>query len=156
MIKIIEKYWPLISILFIFAIIGSLFYWPGVSHSLATIVMVLGAGMVILFAVQGHVREYRQGRIDRRRLALHIVVDISGILITMAVVIVAARAVGEYVGLAVGKAAESAKPGLGIPAAIVSGLAAALIVGLMVGYVVRLLWGKLTKVKQPTPAPENS
>src|SRR6266478_5507993 len=91
MLKILEKHWSIISILLLIAILASLFFWPGISRSFGTVVLVVSIGIVVAFAVAKQVRMYRQGRIDGLALVRSIALDLIGILLTMAAAIFACR-----------------------------------------------------------------
>ncbi len=104
MLNRIEKCWPLISILFLVVILASLFFWPATTRLLSLIVMAVGLAAIITFTIRRHVRVYKQGNIKRQELARSIVVDVTGILLTMAAVILIAGKAGAYVGQAAGQA----------------------------------------------------
>jgi len=138
MLKTLEKSWPIISIFFTFAILASLFFWPGTTRLLSLLVMGLGLLAIVTFTVRQHVQAHRQGKITRPVLARNIVVDLLGVSITMILVILIAGRTGTYAGQMAGKA-------WGVTAGILSGLLAGLVTGFGVGLFVRWIWGKLTK-----------
>ncbi len=123
---------------FLASILASLFFWPSIARLLSLIVMVVGLAAIITFNVQRHIQVHRQGKISREVLARNIVVDVLGILLIMAAVILVAGKVGAYAGQAAGRA-------WGVTAGILSSLAAGLAVGFGVSLLVRWVWGKLFK-----------
>ncbi len=146
MIKKLEKSWPIITILFILGILASLFFWPSITLLLSLIVMGVGLAAIITFTVQRHIQAHDQGRMTRPLLARNIVVDLTGILLTMAAVILVTGKAGAYVGQVAGRA-------WGVTAGILSSLAAGLVVGFGVSLLVRWGWGKLTKPRRAGSAP---
>ncbi len=153
MLRTLEKSWPIISIVFILAILASLFFWPATTRLLSLIVMVVGLAAIITFTTRRHVQAQKQGKITRQMLARNIIVDVTGIFITMAAVILVAGKAGAYVGQAAGRA-------WGVTAGIIASLAAGLVVGFGVSLLARWgvalsaskRWGKLTKPRRSTPA----
>ncbi len=140
MLKTLEKSWPIISLLFILAILASLFFWPTTSRLLSLIVMGVGLAAIIAFTIQRQVQAHKQGKLTRQVLVRNIVVDVLGILLTMAAVILVAGKTGAYIGLVVGKA-------WGVTAGILSSLA----VGFGVSLLARWGWRKLTKPRRSAP-----
>ena len=145
MLKNLEKSWPIISIVFILAILASLFFFPSITRLLSLIVMCVGLMAIITFTVQRQVQLHHQGKITRQALARNIVVDVTGILVTMAAVILVAGKAGAYVSQAATKA-------WGVTAGILLSLAAGLAAGFGVSLLARWGWGKLTKPRRSTPA----
>jgi hypothetical protein len=152
MFKTLKKYSAVISVLLIIAILGSLFFWPGMTATLGKFALVMSIGMVAAFSLQKHVRARQEGGIDNLTLLRNSAIELLGILLTMAAAIFAGRWAAEWATRLAVQAAEQTWPGARIPLGILAGLLAALIVGLLVGFVVQSTWGKLAKRKQPAPA----
>ncbi len=144
--KSLKKSWPIISLLFILAILASLFFWPSITRLLSLIVMCVGLAAIITFTIQRQVQAHKQGKITRQVLVRNILVDVTGILFTMAAVILIAGKAGAYVGQAAGRA-------WGVTAGILASLAAGLVVGFGVSLLARWGWGKLTKSRRAGSAP---
>ena len=145
MLKALEKYWPLISILLTLALLDCLLFWPSVSPPLALVVVVLSIGMAILFSVQKHVRAYRQGMLDRPALTRNIFVDVFGTLMIIVAALLLVGRVAQVVGLAAGRAAESQWPGTGALLGMLAGLLAGLPIGIGIALLVQMTWGRLVK-----------
>jgi len=139
MIKILEKSWPIISIVFTLLILASLFFLPGATRALSLAVMFLGIIAILTFTVRRHVQAHRQGRITRPAMRRNLLVDLTGLLLTMAAVIYIAGLAGTAAGQAAGQA-------WGADAGIVSGLLAGIAAGLLVSLFLRWGWGKLWKL----------
>ena len=138
MLKKLERIWPFFSILLLLVILASLFLLPKATRLLSLLAMGLGLAAIIAFSVGKQVRACRAGKITRPALIRNIIVDVSGILITMAVVILISSKVTALAAQAAGKA-------WGVTAGILSALGAGLAVGFGVGSLVGWGWGKLTK-----------
>ncbi len=66
--------------------------------------MVVGLAAIITFTIHRYAQAHKQGKITRQMLVRNIVVDVTGILLTMTAVILIAGKAGAYVGQAAGKA----------------------------------------------------
>lgn len=141
MLRTIEKNWPFISIMFFIAISASLFLWPGVTRTLSLIVIGLSLVAVLALTVRRPVEAYRQGRLPLPEMRRNITVDVLGVLVSMAAVILAAGWVAGTVARAAGKAWGNMA---GILAAVLVGL----VIGIAVSFLVRWLWGLLTRPKR--------
>ena len=151
MLKRIEKYWPLISLSLLLAILASLFFWPASIRPLSLIVMGTSLGAVIAFTIRRYVQAHREGKITRQRLVRGILVDVPGILLTMTAAILAGGEAGAYAGQVIGKAAESQRAGWGVPAGILAGMLVGILAGLIVGLLARWIWGRLLKPSHALP-----
>jgi hypothetical protein len=152
MLKTLEKYWPIISILFIAALLACLLFWPSASRLFGLVVLVLSVTMGIAFTIRKHILAWRKGQIDRSTMIRNSTVDVLGMLITIIAAILIAGRVAQSVGLFAGGAAESQWPGSGMIAGILSGMAAGLLIGLLIGRFVQTTWGRLAKRPQAVPA----
>jgi len=146
MINNLEKSWPFIAFVLFIAILISLFLWPTITPFLVLILIIVGTGMAITFAVRRRVQAYRQGRIDRLALLRGISLDIVGILITIIAAVLLGGKAGEYIGQKTGKVVEATRPGLGFIAGILAGLITGLGVGLGVGLIMRWILLYASKV----------
>ena len=138
MFGIFKKSWPIISIFFTLLILASLFSLPSVTRYVSLTVMTLGLAAVVTFTVRRHVQAHRQGRITRPAMQRNLLVDLTGLLLTMAAVICVAGLAGTSAGQATAQA-------WGVNAGIVSGLLVGIAAGLLVSLFVRWGWGKLAK-----------
>jgi hypothetical protein len=141
MLKTIEKIWPWISILLFIAILASLFLWPGATRTLSLVVIGAGLVAVLAFTIRRPVEAYRQGRLPLAAMRRNLVVDVLGVLLSMAAVILVAGKVAGTLAQAAGRAWGLAA---GVLAAVLSGLA----IGYLVSFAVRWLWGLLTRPKR--------
>src|SRR5690242_11801710 len=143
MLKTLEKNWPYLSILLLLVLLAAPFAWPQATSTLGIIAIILGVGAVIVFRVAGHVRAYREGKLERAGLARNILVDVPGLLLTMAAAALAGRAAGQFAAEAAGNAGWD---GL---AQLLSALLAGLAAGMAVGLGVKAVWGRLAKPVTP-------
>jgi len=141
MLKILEKSWPFISILFILAILVSLFLWPGVTRPLSLIVIGIGLIAVLAFTVRWPIEAYRQGRMSLPAMHRKLVVDVLGVLVAMAVVILVAGWTTGTVARAVGKA-------WGVTAGILAAVLVGLVIGFAVSFLARWAWKLLTRPRR--------
>lgn len=146
MIQKIEKLWPYIVIAFLIMVFVSLFLSPTITQPLVWILIIIGTGMAIVFAVRRSIQAYRQKRIDRPTLMRSISLDILGILITIIAAVLIAGKAGQYLGQAVGMAAESVRPGMGALVGILVGLLTGVVVGLVIAVLVQRIFGFLAKL----------
>ncbi len=144
MLKTLEKSWPILSVVFILFILASLFFWSSITRLVSLIVMAVGLAAIITFTIQRYVQVHKQGKITHQVLVRNILVDVTGILLTMAAIILLAGKASAYVGQAAAKS-------WGVTAGILLSLAAGLVVGFGVSLLVRWGWGKLTKPRQSMP-----
>lgn len=151
MLKTIEKNWPYVSILLLLALLAAPFAWPQTAGALGTVAILLSVGALVAFSVSGQLRAYHAGGLDRAGLTRNILVEVPGLLLSMAVAALAGRAAGQLAGAAAVPAAESAWPGWGGLAGLLVALLVGMLVGILVGLLVKGSWGKLLKTKQPGP-----
>lgn len=152
MIKTLEKHWLFISILFVAAILASLFFWPAISRPLGMFILIVSVVMVIVFAVWQRIRDYRGGRIDNLGLLRNVAIDLLGILLVMTIAVFSGRLAGTLAVQAASGWAAVRWSGNEVSAGVLAGIATALAVGLCVGWVVQSLWSRLVKsfVSRPT------
>jgi hypothetical protein len=133
-----QKFWPLFSALLILAILASIFIFPSITRMVSLAVILLGMGISIFLTIQRHRKGQQAGKITPAFMRRAIALDISGLLLTMGVVMFLAAKAGAYT-------AQAASAAWGGTAGILVAIVAGLIVGVMVGLLARWLWGKLTK-----------
>jgi hypothetical protein len=145
MLKHIEKHWPTVSILLLFALLACLLFWPGISRPLGLTALLLSFVAGLTFATQKHVRAWRRGQLDRAGLLRNLAVELSGILLTFAVVWLIVGRVARSAGLLAGNAIESYWPGMGAGLGLLAGLLTGLLLGIGFGLLVQSTWGRLVK-----------
>ena len=145
MLKTLEKSWPIISIVFTLLILASLFFLPGATRVLSLAVMFLGIIAILTFTVRRHVQAHRQGRITRPAMRRNIIIDLFGLLITMAIVILVAGMAGTSAVLRLAQD-QAAGQAWGMTWGVLAGLLAGIAAGVLVSLFVRWGWGKLWKL----------
>ena len=123
-----------ISLFILLAVIASLLYFPSRAGSIAAGVLVLGLGVSIFSILRRQYQHYRTGGINRRGFALNSLVEIVGVLITLALSIFLARLAFAYLSGWVG----------GIPG-LVLGILAAVLIGITISLIVQSSWGRLAR-----------
>jgi fructose-specific phosphotransferase system IIC component len=141
MIKQLEKYWPYISILLILAIVASLFYWKSATQLLSIILIGVSVVAVLIFVIQKQIQAQKQGKISLTVMRRNILVDVLGVLISMAAVILVAGKVAGVIVQPIGNV-------LGGTAGILCALVAGLVAGIGINLVVQWVWRSLTKPRK--------
>jgi fructose-specific phosphotransferase system IIC component len=141
MIKQLEKYWPYISILLILAIVASLFYWKSATQLLSIILIGVSVVAVLIFVIQKQIQAQKQGKIYLTVMRRNILVDVLGVLISMAAVILVAGKVAGVIVQPIGNV-------LGGTAGILCALVAGLVAGIGINLVVQWVWRSLTKPRK--------
>jgi hypothetical protein len=141
MIKQLEKYWPYISILLILAIVASLFYWKSATQLLSIILIGVSVVAVLIFVIQKQIQAQKQGKISLTVMRRNILVDVLGVLISMAAVILVAGKVAGVIVQPIGNV-------LGGTAGILCALVAGLVAGIGINSVVQWVWRSLTKPRK--------
>lgn len=152
MFKVLERLWPILSILLTMAVLASIFVLPGATRLLALTAVLLSAGATILLTVRRHLQAHRQGRLSRRQLAARLAADLPGILLTMSAAIAAGAHVGRLASQWALLAAEARWPGWGLASGVLVGIVAGLAAGGTAAALIRWLWRRLTGSRQPAPA----
>jgi len=129
MTQFLQKYSSWISLALITALIVSMFLYPQASTWLGLFLMLSSLGMASLFAVQKQVDPYRQGQMDGLRFTRNVLLDILGLLLTIAA--------ASYFG---GMAGTSLGTSYGMWAGLITGIASAF----LAAWTVRKLWSRLT------------
>ncbi len=148
MFKALEKFWPIVSIFLTLALLASLFFWPGAARLFSLTVMGLSLSAIVVFSVRRHVQAYQDGKVPRQLVARSIAIDVSGILVSMAVALLVARWIGVHAAQVAGKI-------WGVTAGVLAALLAGLAAGFGVSLSVRWSWGKLTKPRHPNRVESN-
>jgi hypothetical protein len=141
--KTYEIYFPSIMMVLIFTVIISLLLWPFISQPLIWLVVIAGAGVSAVLAINRHYRKYAQEHHNRLKFVRNACLDILGILLAIGGAIWLAGIVAAQVVPAASRTFESLQPGTGNTAGIIVGLIAALGVGLGVGSLIQWIWRKL-------------
>ena len=110
--SLLQKYWPIISIALLVALILSLYFNPKISVWISAILLSLSLCMAFFLVSQKHIQSYKQGQITRIKLTRNILLDVLGLLLTVGAASYLGFAAGEWAstygiwtGLAVGMAA---------------------------------------------------
>jgi hypothetical protein len=84
MISSLTKSWLYISVALLVALFLSFIYYPNISIGLSSVLLVSGLGIAVFFTIQKHKPLYKQGQITRLKLAQNILLDLFGLLLTIA------------------------------------------------------------------------
>jgi fructose-specific phosphotransferase system IIC component len=145
MIKKLEKYWPFISILLILVIVASLFFWKSASRWISIVLIGLSVTAALVFVVRKYVQAQKQGKISLPLMWRNIIVDILGVLVSMATVILVAGKVAGVIAQPIGNT-------WGVTAGILCALLAGLVAGFGINLMVRWAWGLLTRPRKISTA----
>jgi len=130
MLTIIQKYAPVVSILFLLALVIALFFSPPSARLLSTIIIVFGVGTAILFTIHANWKTKKNDELTNAQFARNTTIDLLGLALVMGTAVWFGRLMGTYVGLAWGN---------------LLGIVAAMAVGFAVAFVVGKLWGKFAE-----------
>jgi hypothetical protein len=145
MIKTIEKHWLIISIFLLLAIMASFFLWPSMVQTISWGIIGLGVFMLAIFTINRNYISHTQGRISRMIFLRNTILEVLGVVISIAASVwVAGQFIAKIIP-AVYDSAETARPGSGPMAGMLAGLLVALCVGLAAGVAVRWIWRGLTR-----------
>jgi len=111
------------------ALIASLFIYPNASGWLSPTLLVSSLGMAFFIAVQKHLEPYKQGQINSLRFTRNVLLDILGLLLTIA----AASYFGGLAGTRLGTS-------FGMWAGLIAGIAFAF----LAAWGVRKMWVKIS------------
>jgi len=134
MLKALEKYWPLISLLLLAILLAAFLFWPSMARALTTAMLILSISVAGFFVARRQIHAYRENKIDRAALVRNIFVETAGTLIAMAL---AAFLIRQVAGTIISFASGAVS--------ILLMVAASVLIGLMAGILVKLTWGKLAK-----------
>jgi hypothetical protein len=130
--RLLEKYWPFISIGLFAFLLASLFFWPEHSRLVALTILILGAGIAIALNISRYVQAYRQAWLENNSLARNILLDLLGLLLTIGA--------ASYLGAMAGRWASNY--------GLWTGLATGMIVGFVGALGVKTLWGRIMRIIQ--------
>jgi uncharacterized membrane protein YuzA (DUF378 family) len=145
MIKTIEKNWFIITVLFLLIIMAALLLRPSIAQTLSYVIIGLGTVMLSVFAVRKNHQYRQQGRISRMDFLRNVILEVLGIVgAVVAAAWLAGQAMSRIIAV-VYAAAESARPGSGSAAGMITGIIVALCAGMGVGLVIHWIMGRLTR-----------
>lgn len=139
MIKIFEKHWLLISMLFLLAVLASFILFHTIAQPLSWILIIAGIGIAVFFSVRRNFQSFQQGKFSRASAIRNILIEILGMLLSIAAAVWLTGKAASWIVPTIAYAVEAAKPGLGMPIGMLAGLLIALCVGLGVGVLMRAL-----------------
>ena len=84
-------------------------------------------------------RNYKEGRVDRRRGIWNILIDLFGILLVLLAATGSGLVVSSYVRQFTGRTVDSKMPGNGLLIGNLAGLLAGMAAGVQVGFLARIL-----------------
>jgi hypothetical protein len=132
MLKHLEKYRILISIIITAVTLSFLIFWPMYSRTVSQVVFLTSISMAIAFLARKHWQAYVQAECTREKMIRNMSLDLIGLLLTMAAAIYAGGQAGGWAGLRLG---------------LWAGLAVGFATGFLAAWVVRSLWGKVAVIK---------
>jgi hypothetical protein len=124
---LLQKFWPIISIALLVALIVSLLFYPTVSVWISVILLLSNLGMAFFLLLQKHIPPYKQGQITRIKLTRNILLDVLGLLLTICM--------ASYLGFMAGGFAS--RYGIWI------GLAMGMAVGFSAAWLARQTWARV-------------
>ncbi len=135
MFKIIEKYWPIISILLLLVLIAVLLFAPIVVGAFAIAMLILSLSIAIFFIVRRQMQVHRKNKIDRATMLRNIFFEVLGLSLTIALSVLLAQIVARTISPLMGNGWLSI--------GIVFGLS--MLGGVGAAWLVKVTWGRLTK-----------
>jgi len=123
----LQKLFLLICATLFTGLIVSMLFYPETSGWLGIILLVSSLGMTLFFIIQKHIALYRQGQLTRLKFTRNVLLDLLGLLLTIA----AASYLGGLAGMRLGAS-------FGLWAGLIAGVGSAFIAA----WFVRKLWGK--------------
>jgi hypothetical protein len=143
MSKALEKFWPIISLLLILALLVSLLFWPAPARSLSEIVLFVGIGMAVFFTIRRNWQAHQQGKITRARFVRSTILDLIGLALTMAAALWLGGAAAAFSTRLAGQYAAQRAGASSL--AVIAGLLAAVTAGFLAGWLVQHAWESLMK-----------
>ncbi len=129
---VLQRSLPVVLLLLLGAFLLSLFFYPSISSSLSIVLLLASLIIASIFIVQKHLRSYKEGQITRPKFIRNILVDMIGLLLTIAV----ASFLGRMTALSLGKSLQTWMA-----------LIAAIAVAFLAGWAVRAVWNRLLNTK---------
>jgi hypothetical protein len=145
-LKILEKHWPLLSIVFLIVLLASQCLWPELLGPLSIAVIVLSVGSLITLTVYRRLEEKRIGHIERAAMVYFITLDILGILLVLISAMVVGSFASKMVGTAVFNAFNASALQHAEEVSSISSLLAALTAGAVIGWLMRSVWERVEGV----------
>jgi len=127
MLEILRKSWAFISLLLIFALLASLFFWPALTQPVGVAVLAMSLGVTVLFTIQNHWQHRHSG--SGKQFARSLALDLLGLGLTIGAAMYAGQLAGAYVGLRAG---------------LWAGLVAGFACGFLAAWGIRFVWEWLT------------
>ena len=106
MLETLRKFWGILSLLFLLALLASLAFLPALAQPLGTAVLVVSIGMTALFTIQNHWQHRHSG--GGRQFVRSLALDLLGLGLALGAAMYAGRLGGTYFGLRAGLWAELA------------------------------------------------
>ena len=129
MLKLLQKYAPIISISLLVILLVGLLFSPTPSRLLSTIMLAFGIGTAILFTIHGNWEAKKNNELTNAQFAQNTAIDLLGLALIMLSAMWLGRMAGGYAGQNWGMFA-------GIFVGVIAGFGAALVVG--------NLWGRVS------------
>ena len=126
-------------VLFVLAVVTSLFFWPIIDPVWAWIFMFTGIGLALYFIVKSSFSLHKEGEITLSQAISHTAIDIFGLLLTTGTAVFAGGWAVRKIGLFI--LAQTNIEWLGVCA----GMLGAFVVGFGAGKIVSYIWEKVTK-----------
>jgi hypothetical protein len=127
MTQFLQKYFPWVMLGLFAALIISMLRFPGATPRISLVLLVLSLGMAGFFIVQKQWARYKEGQVTGARFTRNVLLEVLGLLLTMAAASYLGGAAGTRMGLSYGMWA---------------GLAAGIACGFLVAWLVRRLWAR--------------
>jgi hypothetical protein len=127
MTSFLQKYLPWITLALFAALIISLVRFPQATPRISLLLLVFSLGMAGFFIVQKQWARYQDGQVTGLRFTRNVLLEMLGLLLTMAAASYVGGMAGTRAGLSFGMGA---------------GLAAAVVCGFFAAWLVRKIWEK--------------
>ncbi len=95
MLKSLKKFWPFVTMLFTFVLLGSTFFFSDTRKFLSIVIMGLALAASLAFTVQKSVDTVGEGRLERSILSRIIALDIIGLFMIMGLAVPAGALAGR-------------------------------------------------------------
>jgi hypothetical protein len=129
------RYWPLLSIVMILALITGAIVMPDWANAIAMVAVILGPAIAAYSVIHKHLRLHRDESASKNRTARNILVESTGILLAMLL----AGILGRYIaGIVAGQVNDELTK---LIVSVLTGMS----IGLAVGFLVRRAWGRLVR-----------
>ncbi len=146
MTKPYKKFWLFAWLLTLLLLAATTVLWPRQAGWLSLGVFSAGVGMALFFALRPAWRGYRAGQLDRRALARALLINATGLLLTLLIAIAA----GGWAGRLAGQSAWEA--GWPVWSVVAVSLLAGFAAGWTSGWLARSAWTWLLNRSRLDPA----